>query len=75
MLWGCCTIAGAVNNLGNNCTVEQRYRSIAVRYNVAYDELLSVIASYNKIKRHFDELCRKDVYDLIGVKTERFTKI
>ena len=68
-------LADAVNNLGNNCTVEQRYRSIAVRYNVAYDKLLSVIASYNKIKHHFDELCRKDVYDLIGVKTERFTKI
>ncbi|MDR1693725.1 MAG: HD domain-containing protein [Lactobacillaceae bacterium] len=59
-----------INKFGMPCTIEERYKDIAERYNVSLESLQPLIDSLNGLKIYFGNMCNKDVYEIIGLKNE-----
>lgn len=60
-------LADALNNLGQTCSIENRYKSISARYKVPYENLLPIINKYNELKQYFDEQCKINIYKLLEI--------
>lgn len=61
-------LADNMNNLGENCTFEQRCLSLSERYHVPYEKFSDEINLLNNNKKYFDKLCGCNVYKLFGLK-------
>lgn len=57
-----------MNNLGEFCTIEERFADISRRYQRPHFKLKPLIDIVNEIKKYFDKKCGKDVYLLLGMK-------
>lgn len=57
-----------MNNLGEFCTIEERFDDVFRRYQRPQSKLKQYIDIVNEIKKDFDEKCGCDVYVLLGIK-------
>ncbi|MDR1693723.1 MAG: HDOD domain-containing protein [Lactobacillaceae bacterium] len=55
---------------GWKTSIENRVEAIAGRYNLPKERKSELLEEGQKLKRYFDGLCGKDLYELLGIKTE-----
>lgn len=60
-------LADIMNDMGKTCRIEDRFKSIALRYNIADVELPPMIKKLNSIKKYFEEKSGIDIYELLGI--------
>lgn len=58
-------LADVLNDKGTTCTIEYRFASLARRYN--NPNLLIHVKHLCRIKSYFEQICGRDIYNLIGV--------
>lgn len=57
-----------LNDMGNPCSIEYLFKSIAQRYNVPLSKLEPMIELLKCHKYYFDEKCGQDIYQMLGIK-------
>ncbi len=60
-------LADMLNDCGNFCTIEDRFKSILTRHTLSEEYVKKSIESLTKIKDYFDKKARCNIYELIGL--------
>lgn len=64
-------LVDSLNMFGKPCTIDERYEDVIKRYSqfgASYESLESHINLMKDLKRYFDNMCQKDVYEILGIK-------
>lgn len=62
-------LADVLNDKGTTCTIEYRFASLARRYN--NPGILIHVKQLQQIKAYFEQICGRNIYDLVGVKYDK----
>ena len=64
-------LSDVLNDRGDMCTIEYRFKSLSERYHVPYENLLIHVKQLQNIKTYFDNICSCDIYNLIGENNDK----
>ncbi len=60
-------LCDGTNNLGKNCTIEDRYRAIFKRRGLDFTRFKEKLEKLNAVKKRFDTLSGKDIYKILKI--------